>query len=470
MSKVRGRIAETQLLKQETDIHKRSITPDTHKYRTVLQDQQELQNFITSSFPDKESDVVAANQMDAPSDPFFYVDKYQYQESLSSHVYHFGINIFQQNLDEQLVAHEKRVKEYVAQKQGTQSKGKGKQNAQLEQVIDLQENKKVVTPSEIGSQVSQDKLLKAKEYKEDSKQLLTDFEKAVFQAAVAYLNDNSLQRTVLIDIFARHDKDGVYDKDHAKQEQKYTTGDIKITSEGIRETHTVVLYKQDNKYLVIDPSNPTFSTVLIGADEQVRVCFEPKLKIYKPSGDTGYDTNKWRDCIDVAVKLAFSINKDLPKIGLQTAKNAEITIETINYQSMKEMNSVKDITNQKESYQSLPKLVEANCIRAKQSSDIRESKLVTFFLKKMNNLSLDMKEKLESTKLDPYNLLAKFTLIHESKIVNYKQSHKEYITNIEDYLGSLNSWINKIDNSSIEQLELLAITGDLSNDINEWGV
>ena len=70
-----------------------------------------------------------------------------------------------------------------------------------------------------------------------------------------------------------------------------------------------------NKILVLDPNNPMFSSHLSKYQDTLytieTLCnTDPKLKIYsRPEKTiTGYDKTKYRDCIDIAVKIAFVLN------------------------------------------------------------------------------------------------------------------------------------------------------------------
>ncbi len=120
-------------------------------------------------------------------------------------------------------------------------------------------------------------------------------------------------KTVLVDIFARHIT-------NTKEEH----GLVKTIEDKIPETHTVVLYRvDDSKVFLIDPSNYYFSSHIANADinsklgdVQIQVPSQKGYKIYSPlsSDQTGFSEKLWRDCIDIAVKLAFGFNN----LGLNT--------------------------------------------------------------------------------------------------------------------------------------------------------
>jgi len=83
-------------------------------------------------------------------------------------------------------------------------------------------------------------------------------------------------------------------------------------------THSVVLHFTGSEVCVIDPSNFLFSSHLENNDFTVELglkglppirTIHKELKIYTPIGDPGYTFDRYRDCTDVAVKLAFGLNK-----------------------------------------------------------------------------------------------------------------------------------------------------------------
>ena len=142
--------------------------------------------------------------------------------------------------------------------------------------------------------------------------LLHPYEIELFKLAIGYLNktqsaevytQNVMLETpyannaILVDIFDR------------------STGFINI--EENRRTHTVVLWKKTNdQIMLIDPSNINFSNHL------VRV-FNANLSLPNIEGGTIYGTQRRetgyseytdlipqpRDCVDIAVKIAFEINE-----------------------------------------------------------------------------------------------------------------------------------------------------------------
>jgi len=186
-----------------------------------------------------------------------YKDKYEYK---GNSVIHFGINKQSELLAQEVFNHNK--KPFV------------------KDLLDLE------TKSNISKNTNK--------YEEYSKTInLIGVEKELMQTAIDFLV-NDKQKTVLVDVFER---------------AKEKTGLIDIT-----KTHTVVLYNTGSKILVIDPNNPQFSSHLANFSGQIETTCTPNnlYKIYSrpDKTETGYAKELWRDCVDIAVKLAFGFNTD----------------------------------------------------------------------------------------------------------------------------------------------------------------
>jgi hypothetical protein len=225
-----------------------------------------------------------------------------------------------------------------------------------------------------------------KKHQVNSKNILTEIEFINTNNAIKSLKDG--EKTALVDIFDR-DADGK----------------IKIEN-SIPETHTVVLYEKSGKYLVIDPSNATFSYPLAGTHEDIRLCVSNKLQIYKPQATPGPNPDQYRDCIDIAVKLAFNLMVN-SKLDFDNIVVKELGDNTgyIDFQSIKDNPSIKEITNQKVMYSKLPKAVESYPMRAKQSSEVKQEKQVTTLLKYIDNAFSKVSQKIEE--LDLYHAKVK---------------------------------------------------------------
>ena len=110
-----------------------------------------------------------------------------------------------------------------------------------------------------------------------------------------------LCNVVVVDIFAREQ------------------GKIKTTQVGLPETHTVVLWKKEPSTIVlIDPSHTKFSqhidSLIIGNYSIMQSISGGDIVYSTQRKETGYSpyeeqNPKPRDCIDIAVKIAFEINE-----------------------------------------------------------------------------------------------------------------------------------------------------------------
>jgi len=315
ISKFRGRTTEDQLLKHTTELkEKRSITPDTHKSRTLVKDQEELVNFNLLKgleFFKKQVSEEESIMLQKEPDNQFYVDEYQYKDNS---VIRFGINKYYEGLKKELNIHN------------------------LKQ-IDFS-GKKLETLSNISQETK---------YKEFSSLIqLTTLEQKVLTCALLHFQNIETVKTILIDLFPRGTKPN--DK-----------GMINIPKDDEPvDTHTVVLYNTGKKILIIDPNNPQFSAHLANFKPEIlEATYTPNnlYKIYsRPEGSkTGFASDKFRDCIDIAVKLAFGLNSDVSSYEnlLDLIKSQTVKFITNNAGIDKFFPDIKNIT-----------------LRSKQSSDL----------------------------------------------------------------------------------------------------
>lgn len=333
----------------EKAIKQRSITPDTYKKESEFQDTTLIK------VPVKGTSVTVED--------FFYIDNYQHKGSKTSNVSHFGINTYNNELIKVLEEYNSTVKKDKLLELKSISAVLNQKDKVVDNITTLQ------TTAET---------------------LLTEFEKTCLNSAISHLK-NTAAKTVLVDVFAR-DVDNTI-----------------IIQKSKPETHTVVLFQQNNKFLVIDPSNASFSRILVGVNKDIVICPTDKLQIYKPLGQTGPNPYDWRDCIDIAVKLAFNLNTNF-KLGLDNIKVNQLThsnglakCDVIDYVSLKESASIKEVTNQKVIYSKLPKLIEEFPIREKQSSEVKEEKKVTTLLKYIDNTFSKLTLKVQELDLYHYN-------------------------------------------------------------------
>ena len=234
---------------------------------------------------------------------------------------------------------------------------------------------------------------------------LHSLEKQLLQEAVTHLLNLADTKTVLVDIFAR------------------VEGQIRIDN-GIPETHTVVLYKNlavngKHEVLVIDPSNFRFSSHVANPDNVqhitddtfggIKVSYEQN-KIYTPTTkNIGPNPDQYRDCIDIAVKLAFGLNKE---------HNVDIS-KVIN------LGLIQEITNQAEINKNLP-LNNDSVVRIRQASDDNTRKLTNKLLVKIDNQLKSINQYQESEDLEQ--------LVLEKNLKVFKQSYEsdKYKQGIED--------------------------------------
>lgn len=240
--------------------------------------------------------------------------------------------------------------------------------------------------------------------------------------------------------------DGTYtDKD-----KEYKAGYVKFTKDGNVETHTIVLCKQNDKYLVIDPSNAEFSAILVGAHNDIRVCFSKKLKIYQPPEQdeekeiVGSNPNQWRDCIDIAVKLAFNLNKNSQEIELEKFNESEV----IKTDSLKDNISIEEISNNSDTWKILPGELDFYPIRSKQSSDIVDSKKIHAGLKIFHYISKQLKEKV--TDLNLHYVQKAINQVKEDYF-GHQYNFNEYYQSYDD-LVSLSKYLKGLD-----EIELLGL-------------
>ena len=165
-------------------------------------------------------------------------------------------------------------------------------------------------------------------------------------------------KVILLDIFARG-KDG----------------NIITQQDNPPEIHTIVLYKSnEQEFIVIDPNNSTFSNHLANDintnifnftfNTQIKILAPiSELKIYErlSNTETGLGPEKWRDCIDTAVKLASGLNQLQLQINTQDIRQLGNNI--------KKTDPVQLVTNQQRINESLLNFVETDPVRIRQTSN-----------------------------------------------------------------------------------------------------
>lgn len=342
---------------------KSSITPDTHKARgfvenenmllhcaAALNQQGELSHIPNILGQQAQQQPIISNksELDCP----YYIDGYQFQNSYKSRVLHFGIN-------------------------SVYAKSK------------IAANLLIADTDPALSQTSYaPEVIKAVKHHE--------IEVKLIQKAIEHLYTQK-QDTVLVDIFARH----ITKKDPAKN------GLIRLDKNGDIETHTIVLYKQGNDVLIIDPSNYNFSSHLINGDiqYQTKVILPQKAyKIYTPldKDKIGPNHNQWRDCEDIAAKIAFWLNEfgltnqDIPqdRIIKSLTNNDKVDESIIEIQLPTRIKQTSDIHNVDKFY-NITRIMDKNIKIVKSAH---------------NNISNDIKIKYVATILNTHDL----TLVNDA--------------------------------------------------------
>lgn len=224
----------------------------------------------------------------------------------------------------------------------------------------------------------------------------------------------STAKTALIDIFEKDEK-----------------GQISFNSQtNLPETHTIVLYKNSEKdFVVIDPTDSSYSThiasyinkMLIGSDISISTS-QKNVQIYFPKKDqTGPNLDQYRDCIDIAVKLAFGLNNYSKKVDSAKIATLPIVKEVSNFSTINDSLPNEIIKDKKAD---IP-------LRTQQKSDTKiGEKLYQFSkvikgnlgeLEDKKNLDKGYIEKLKNNNQKPNELLdslyeignVSFDLIHE---------------------------------------------------------
>jgi len=374
-----------------------SITPTTDKgyldFGLVIEQLKNLQ---------KEAEIINVEEF-AKSNAIF-IKKYQYKDSNTSDVVRFGINLKNKDLFTELDNYNTNLNKDLA-----------------------------LNPNDAKSNISNET-----KYKDFSNKYikLTSFEKLAIQSTIDYL-ESSTNNIALVDVFKRESKQTV-----DSQNKKIIIANVGEINPRELDTHTALLYKTiENKILVIDPSNPIFSAHIAKFSDNIVATptVNDKYKIYTPIGKdtekgkkleselksvTGYSKDQYRDCIDVAVKIAFSLKKD----DTQYKKIEEILNST----------AIKLITNNK----AIDKISSENPIvsnRLKQASDY--SKIIE------SNMKLTSISAIQSDK-DKYSL-EEFNFATQKVKENYNlqitEHSNEYNTGLMGISDEYSQYIDKGD-------------------------
>ena len=235
---------------------------------------------------------------------------------------------------------------------------------------------------------------------------LHELENHLLKQSISYLLDEK-QKTVVVDIFAR-------DKGQIKND------------EGFVELHSVVLVSQNKKIYVIDPSNFSFSCHLSNFNQALVITKYSMDKIYEPPSSiksdigkeltakyksvTGSRSEQYRDCIDIAVKLALGINIK----------------KSIDLDKIVDMDVVQEITNNPEVNLNLP--FDQNTVsKIRQASNESVRKYA-------NSLYANIDKKIKSSHALNTELEQKL-IEHSFNIFNKNYDYENYKVAIKDLLS-----------------------------------
>ena len=217
------------------------------------------------------------------------------------------------------------------------------------------------TPSITSSRSGRSGSKASEKKQEDVHKLLHPIEVYLIQETL----NNTEDGPVLVDIFARND-DGTIRMGSQETAPMAAAAEEAKESPTTPETHTIVLYKQAGKVIIIDPNNSDFSNhialginkvlVLQNCEQDYEIVVpKHKLQIYTPKeGTVGPNPEQFRDCIDIAVKLAFAIQKAPPLEDI-----ADLML----------WKPVVEITNDPKIDRNLTNIVEMHPVRIRQSSN-----------------------------------------------------------------------------------------------------
>lgn len=352
---------------------------------------REGEQIVTSSSQNIGQDVFLKKLYNPLLEDTIFIKRYQYQDSETSDVLRFGINKNSLGIKSQLGTFQ-----YLNQ-----------------------EEKSVSIQSAIESDALRSNIRKIK---------ITEQEKAITESALAYLNMLEKGKCVLVDVFDRKNSD----------------------------IHTCVFVKQGQNNILLDPSNPSFSIFLKQISDNLYVYTDKNKTIYTPVGgsaNTGPKTSQARDCIDIAVKLAFAINHTKGELPLLNDKvdSAKLGLN----------HAIESITNCTKVSGLFSKEVEKYTLKVKQSSNVVESKkastLLKFFEKVNSFFEETEKDPISKKDISKYN---KLNLEYKDPIKNNIQAliTKFYVE--DSGLVSAESYSNFITDSHTELNNLLK--GDMN--------
>ena len=131
-------------------------------------------------------------------------------------------------------------------------------------------------------------------------------------------------------------------------------------------------------------------------------------------------------------------------------------LETIDYESLKNVQSVEEVSNNAEIYQKLPAELKYFTLRTKQSSDIVEQKKINAGLKVLHHTYKAIQEKISELGFSYSN-----DLLQKKKsdyFLNISENHADTVTNLINFLVDIKETTN-IGEIKLLGLEIAAIEG-----------
>lgn len=298
-------------------------------------------------------------------------------------------------------------------------------------------------------------------------------ENRAFDAALKEIS-SSQYKTVLVDVFRR-------------EEVEKGKGKFVITKDpktNCPETHTVCLWKKsDNTVVVIDPSNSVLTDYLpkpleplaksynVTIEIQRYVGYNDKSKddkFYAPSliAPVGTKDDESRDCVDIAVKIAFVINEVITSaayISIQQSinvlsaqsdsdkylrKDGDILKQLRDTADLMVLSSIRTLSNQGNNNDFLGTANNGTLIRALQSSDPNKREEALKLLR--TNKTLDKKGPADLVVVNTLDELKELdalrsdtdSIFHKIKPGTYSASGKILLRKLKD-LAELQSAVDK---------------------------
>lgn len=259
---------------------------------------------------------------------------------------------------------------------------------------------------------------------------------AAIEAASGYLFADVARKTVVVDILARENNT------------------LQVLPSGKYEVHSVVLYKSDvvsadgkRDIFIIDPSNSKYSWHLanqemqkiISASHPVQalVPFAKQLQIYKADGATGPAADQYRDCIDIAIKLAFGFNVSAEPLLISKLKEHPVILAVTNSDDIDKYFDV----------------IKFHPIRVKQASDIRLVEKFCLLEELMLNKTKALSQLYNENRL-PQGILAPDIVIAKRLDILKNDVSSDYSTFVQE-IADFNTELSGGINSLLEGLDKL---------------